>query len=83
MCQDSFFFKRCGANLEAASQHFGTILLNKVTWTVGNKLSLSSWQIQASFVLKHLCKLPCLCKIKDALYIMKMHSGFFFLHFLI
>ena len=46
------FFKRCEAYSEAASQHFGTSLLNKVTWTVGKKLSLSSWQIQTSYALK-------------------------------
>jgi hypothetical protein len=45
------FVKRCEAYLEAASQHFGTILLNMVTWTVGKKLSFISWKIQASYVL--------------------------------
>lgn len=76
MCQDRFFQK-----VWAASQHSGTSLLNKVTWTVGKKLSLRSWQIQTSLALKLLWQLPCLCKIKDALYIMKMHLGFMFFFF--
>jgi len=51
-CVKTGFLKGCEAYLEAASQHFGTSLSNKVTWTVGKKLTLSSWQIQTSYVLK-------------------------------
>jgi hypothetical protein len=60
-CVKTGFYKRCEACLEAVSQHFGTSLLNKITWTVGKKLSASLWQIQTSYALKLLWQLPCLC----------------------